>query len=161
MTSLPLRERLFVVTLLFCLIFLFVLSLISDSSAPFSENITLHISGAVEKPGSYQFTEGATLTDLDKKVFMHPEANLKGLKNKLRDLTRGTIVIAEKGYKVVYLSGAVKQSGPVILQEDACVKDLKDTGLLAEEADKKFLKRKRLLKNQEEVIVPGTKSEMK
>lgn len=161
MTSLPLRERLFVITLLFCLIFLFVLSLVSDSSAPFSATITLHISGAVDRPGSYQFAEDATLADLDKKVSMHPEANLKGLKNKLREWIRAEIVIAEKGYKVVYLSGAVQQCSAVILKEDACIKDLKDTGLLSEEVDKKFLKRKRLLKNQEEVIVPGTKLEMK
>lgn len=156
MPELPLRERLFVVVISFLLIFLTLLSHIHDSSENYPLLFTLEVQGAVVRPGSYTFTEHATLADIGHKAGFSENASLTGLKNKLLDWSEDVIIIPEKGYKVIYLKGAVKKEGPHIVKEEVRIKDLKALGLLQESADLKWIKRKRLLKNQEEVIVPCT-----
>lgn len=156
MHRLPLRERLFVLVITSVLLFLVSLSLYHDSSAPYELPLAITVEGAVQKPGLYHFRGEATLPDLLAAVVPEEGANLKGLDYKLKELPREHLVIAKKGYKAVFLRGAVIQEGYVLVEDGARIKDLKATGLLTKEADSTWLKRKRLLKNLEEVIVPST-----
>jgi len=154
--ELPLRECLFVFFLLVLIAFLCFLSLAHDSSDVYPCSFQIEVQGAVIRPGMYSFSEKTTLADLCELVGLQENANLTSIKNKIIDHSQKELVIPIKGQKVIYLKGAVKKIGPCLIPEESRIKDLKDIGLLSKEADNRWTKRKRLLKNQEEVIVPST-----
>lgn len=156
MSRLPLREKLFVFFLCSLILFLALLSAIHDSSTPYKYSFSLNIVGAVRNPGVYTLNEKTSLAELLAEVKPLENANLQGIPPKISAFQQNTLLLPSQGFKAIYLKGAVKKEGPFLVPEEACIKDLKSLNLLSEGADPRFCKRKRLLKNQEEVIVPGT-----
>ena len=154
--DLPLCECLFVFLLLALIAFLCLLSITHDSSDIYPCSFQIEVQGAVLRSGNYRFSESSTLADLCELVGLEDNANLKSIKNKIIDHSQKELFIPIKEKKVIYLKGAVKKIGPCILPQESRIKDLKEMGLLSKEASNHWAKRKRLLKNQEEVIVPST-----
>ena len=151
-------ERILVVFLAGWLFVFSALSFYNDASLPYESGdaFTLTISGAVDHPGTFSFQEKVTEQEINKKVHFHEGANLKNLKKELDNFSNTEVVIAPKGYKAIFLKGAVKQEGWVVVEEKFRLKDLLIADFLRNDADYAALKKRRLLKNLEEVIVPST-----
>lgn len=119
-----------------------------------NEFVQVTISGAVQKPGSYEFKKGVMLKELLALAQPLPEANLDGLRvnSRLRD---GQVVkIQIQKWITVHLEGAVEQPGPFKIKQGAFLQDLTDLVAFASNADTDKLQKKRRLKDQEVIVVP-------
>jgi len=155
-------ERLFLLTIL-CLVFAF--SIISkltglrgveNSNESFaSQKISIEISGAVGKPGLYTVPQGSTLSTVLRKVKLKPLADLFGFELGRALDESCSIEIPMLKEITIEVSGCVKKNVRLTLAAGSRICDLKNLIVLTEEADRTFLKRKRLLKNREVIEVPA------
>lgn len=121
----------------------------------YSDTYKVTISGAVSKPDTYILKKGATLKVLLDLAEPLPNADLSkvNLKRKLKD--EETFYIPSKKLITVYLEGAVANQGPLHLYEGSSLQDLLQNVEFLPNADKRSLKKKRILKDEEIVVIPA------
>lgn len=116
--------------------------------------IDVTISGAVLKPGVYQVSQGTLLENALKKARPKKNACLKKIDGKQMVETPLDVVLEELSEIVVSVEGAVEETAEVRLEPGARICDLKSKIRLTEEADRRFLKRRRILKDGEKITIP-------
>lgn len=123
------------------------------------EDVSVYISGAVKKPGSYKVSPGTPLEVVIKKARPLICADLKKLP--LTQLVDGTVTIVVEEMKEILVSvrGEVLKVAEYTLPVGARISDLKSKVTLTKDADKRFLSRRKLLKNGDVIEVPKKKLE--
>lgn len=120
---------------------------------PQHQKISVTISGAVSRPGTFLVLPGMTLEALLKKSRPKRFANLRDLDFKQRIEEPLKLHIEELKEIVVRIEGAAK---PVVLQLEPGTRicDLKSKVECFPEADRKFFKRRRMLRDGETLEIP-------
>jgi hypothetical protein len=128
-------------------------SKISDTSLV-QEYILVLIDGSVKKPGQYSVRAGTTIGQALRKA--RPEANAD-----LKDLPLGKIIDAPMHLHVselkeirVKVKGAIAAPTEIILPAKSRIKDLKSKVIFTDSTDKAFFRRKKLLRDGDEIDVP-------
>ncbi len=118
------------------------------------QTIEVVIEGAVTHPGVYKLTRGAKLQELLEKAKPLELADIKKLK--VNKVLRTGQVIKVPQIKTITISikGAVKSAGTITLAKGTRVSDLIEKLEFIDGADISKLKKKRLLKDGEEIHVP-------
>ncbi len=116
--------------------------------------IEISISGAVHKPGIYQISQGMPLEKALKKARPKKNACLKKLDLEQKVETPLQVVLEELSEIVVTIEGAVEEAVELRLEPGARICDLKSKIRLTEEADRRFFKRRRILKDGEKITIP-------
>lgn len=164
-----LRDWLAVITLSSILLTLGLISFLSRESAyvensnqvhhlKIIENIEVTVQGAVRYPGVYSMQKGDAFAKLLGRVEPLPDADLQKYKPGARLNKDRVITIPHKGLITVYLEGAVKKPESIQLNCGTRICDLAALGVLLEEADKKFVKKRKKLKDGEIINVPYAKN---
>lgn len=121
----------------------------------FSNEVEVHIQGAVSKPGSYTLKKGSTIKDLLLLAEPLSDADLSKIKPEriLRD--RQKITIPSDEMVTIYLEGAVVRTGLYSFPKGTKVEELLLLVSFEPKADLKPLKKKRKLKEGEIFIIPA------
>jgi len=119
-----------------------------------SDTFKVTIHGAVSKPDTYTLKRGASLQVLLDLAEPLPNADLSKLKLKRKLKADESFYIPSKKLITVYLEGAVADIGPIQIYEGSSLHDLSEKIDLLPNADKRSLKKKRLLKDEETIVVP-------
>lgn len=116
------------------------------------------IQGAVAKPGIYQIELGSSLIESARKAKPSRFADLQNLA--LEKAVDGTLVLnIQKLAEIeITISGSVLNPGPIKLPAGSRLCDLKSKIQTSDQADRTFLKSRRLLKNGEKVEIPQAES---
>lgn len=122
------------------------------------KTVMVSVRGAVAKPGPYPMELGSSLIETARKAKPNRFANLQNLA--LEKTAEGTLVLDIQKLKEieVLISGSVQNPGPVRLPAGSRLCDLKSKIQCSEQADRAFLKRRRLLKDGEIVEIPQAES---
>ncbi len=122
-----------------------------------SQEIDVFVEGAVEHPGAFTVKRGAVVQDVLDRAKLRPEANLSKLKMtaKLRNGQR--VRVPAKEMITIILEGAVVHPGPHRVFKGMRWDQLSEVVELAADADVKFLKKKKRLKDQDVVHVKSRK----
>ena len=126
-----------------------------------TETIQVTVKGEVVHSGVHEVKRGMRLKELLAMAVTTPEADLSRLKlnSKLRE---GQVVkVPAQVWITIYLEGAVKEAGPLKLRKGTKVEELLEQITLLPEGDPSKLKKKRLLKDQEVIVVPIKKKKSK
>lgn len=124
------------------------------SSIPPSEEVTVHVVGAVHRPGKYTVPKQAMMASLLKHAEPQKDACvLSSIKIHKNPIGESFLAIPHQGAILVHLSGQVHTPGWIELPLKTRICDLPQHVSL-KAADKKFLKRKKLLQNGAFVVVP-------
>lgn len=118
-----------------------------------SNKICVHIKGAVENPSVYIVEKGSTIGEVLSEARLLPNADLSHmlLEKKLKD---GQLIKVPKKETIsIYLEGAVKYPGEMIIPKGTVLEELLTLVELAEDADTSKLRRKKKLKNGEIIKV--------
>ncbi len=163
-THLPLHEWFIVLFILALISSLALISWISSKGAekkisellPQKEHvkeITVQIDGEVRYPGTYKFPAGVPLKRMLKKVCLLKYANISEFDCNKRFFYSCQILIPKLEKITVFITGAVKNPGPLELPLGSRFKDLQNQVILTEEVRSKeaIFKSNRYLK-QGEVI---------
>lgn len=164
---LPLHEWIAIVAIIVLLMILIGISLGSnDSSFPehsnsphhlISQEISVWIEGAVDKPGAYQIKRGATLQDVLALVKVKDDADLRRLKFHKKVRNGQVIKIPQIALITVFLEGEVEAPGAVTLPKGSVLSDLIPRIKFHAEADVKKLSKKRRLKDGETIYISKKK----
>jgi len=164
---LPIHEWIAIVAIIVLLMILTVISLgSSDSNFPdhlnsphhlISQEISIWIEGAVDKPGSYQVKRGATLQDVLALVKVKDDADLRRLKFHKKVRNGQVIKIPQIALITIFLEGEVETPGAVILPKGSILSDLIPRVKFHAEADVKKLNKKRRLKDGETICISKKK----
>lgn len=164
--SLMVHEWLAIATLIGMLGMLTILSVkgnqptLSQTTENFQTAATLSVAvtGAVEKPGSYQLPKDALIHDLIIQAKPLPNANLKKI-NPNKMLKNGqTIHIPQIEEITIYLEGAVKRQGPYQVPKGTRLSDLPMFIEYEPDANLKSLNKKRRLKDNELIRIESQSS---
>lgn len=119
-----------------------------------NQEIHVTIEGAVNKPGAYTLKRGATIKDLLTLVEPLPEADLSKFKSESKLRNKQKIHVQSISAITIYLSGAVKNPGPLRVPKGTLLQDLMHySSEFDKRADLKSLNQKRKLKDQEIVYI--------
>lgn len=112
------------------------------------------IQGAVERPGIYHLESEMKMKDLLAIAEVRQEADLRRLKLDAM-VKKGRVVrVPVRMMITVHLKGAVKQEGALRIPKGSKMEDLLELAEFDEDADLKVVRKKRRLKDDEEIIVP-------
>ena len=130
----------------------------APSKFPFKEllpeTVLVSISGAVKKPGDYSFPAGTTIEQALRKARPSPDANLDLLPlKKIIDAPLHIFVEELKEIQVA-VRGAIAKPIQITLPVRSRISDLKSKVIFTEETEKAFFRRRKLLKNGDEIVVP-------
>lgn len=118
------------------------------------EEILVTIDGAVKKPGTYSIKAGTTLEQALKKARPGMEANLRVLPLKMIvDEPMHVQVESLKEIKVK-VKGAIAEPVEIVLPSNSRISDLKSKVVFTPETDKAFFRRRKTLKDGDEIEVP-------
>lgn len=117
------------------------------------KKIIVYLAGAVEKPGEYQLTKGATLNQLLELAKPLSEADLSVIDQEKQLRNKQKIFIPLIGKVTVFVTGEVENGGYINLPVNAKISDLKSYIVPKSHADLTFLKSRRKLKQGEKIIV--------
>lgn len=115
--------------------------------------IEVFVEGAVEKPGRLFIKKGSLVKDLLAQIKLTPDADISSLNpdSKLRNGKRIKIPSTQIN---IHISGAVAHPGWHNLPVNTRLADLPKHIELQEDADLKFFKKRRKLKDGETLIIP-------
>lgn len=116
------------------------------------EEILVTVSGAVAKPGEYRVPAGTLVEAVLRKARPKPYANLKDLPTTVEAPLN--LFVDELREITVFVQGAVQEPMQLTLPAKSRVSDLKSKVVLSAEADKRFFRRRRMLKEGEKIEVP-------
>ena len=116
--------------------------------------IQIQVEGAVSKPGTYEFLPGVSLSDVLKMSCPKKWADLKSLNLEQKIDSSMRFEIPMLSSVCVRVEGAVQYPFTLSLPVGSRISDLLPYVELSEGADLRFFKRRRLLKDGEELIVP-------
>lgn len=112
------------------------------------------IEGAVKKPGSYSIREGTPLSAVLRKAGVRPDANL-------RALDPNAVVQGPLRFRVeplqeirVWVEGAVLEPLELMLPVGSRICNLRSKISCTEEADLRFFRRRKMLKDGDKIWVP-------
>ena len=163
--SLSVPEWLFVVTMCCFLAFAGVSACQNKQrmTSNGGQYITVFVTGAVREPKKVELLRGSLLADALACVSFLPEVHTDALFYSMPLEDEQVVVVPRKGCVSVYIAGAVVSEQVVCLPEGSCFPVLlKKTELFRNDADLRFLRRKRrLIKNGETVVVPIQKNKKK
>ncbi len=116
--------------------------------------IAIAVSGCVKRPGTYKIVQGQPLSELLYKARPKPLADLSQL-----DLNGSleepcSIHVQQLEMVEVRVEGCVKENLSLEVAAGSRISDLKGRIELSADADKGFLRRRRILKNHEVLVVP-------
>jgi hypothetical protein len=117
--------------------------------------VEVTIEGAVQLPGTYSLSKGALIEELFKQAQPLPEADLRQFTGKEKLNRSKHILIPEMRWITVYVQGAVKNPGPMILPENSKMSDLIKRISLKEEANTKPLPKRQVLTDQQIISIPA------
>lgn len=116
--------------------------------------IEIMVKGAVVFPGIYCVPSSASMKDVIMLAKATPETDLRRFQSD-RPIKRGrSINVPTRKMVTVHLKGAVKVPGTVTLPKGSSLEDLLSVVEFADNANLKVLRKKRKLKDGEEVEVP-------
>ncbi len=118
-------------------------------------NITVFVEGALANPGSFKLKREATYKDLLSQLTLLPEANLAKLNLKAKLRQNQTIKLPFKPYLTIKVEGAVAQPLTLQMPKGAKLEDLLDKIAFLPEANRKKLRLKQRLKNNDVIIIPS------
>jgi DNA uptake protein ComE-like DNA-binding protein len=118
------------------------------------EAVLVTVTGAVSKPGSYLVPAGSTLAVALKKARPTMWADLKSLSVSQIVEAPLNIEVGELKEVIVRVEGAVIEPVQITMPVKSRVSDLLSKISLSPEADKRFFKSKRMLKNGVVIDVP-------
>lgn len=118
------------------------------------EEILVTIEGAVAKPGTYSVPSGTTMESALRKARPKANANLKVLP--LQQLIEAPLhlTLQELTEIAVSIRGAIAEPVEITLPAHSRICDLKSKVSFTTETDKRFFRRRRVLKDGEVVEVP-------
>lgn len=116
--------------------------------------VVVAISGAVLKPGDYKVPQGTSIQDVIKKSRPKQFADLSGFEHAQSVQKNMTIFVAELSTIHVHVQGAVLEEMELDLPIGTRLCDLKSKIHLSKDSDRNFLRRRRLLKNGEVILIP-------
>lgn len=112
------------------------------------------VQGAVSTPGVYHLSSPLSMRDLLSIAQVNEDADLRRY-NLDQMIQRGRVVnVPSKGVIAVHITGAVKNPGMIQIPKGSSMQDLLAVVELEDQADKKFLEKKRKLKPDETIHVP-------
>lgn len=119
-----------------------------------SEEITVKVTGAVARPGTYTVAKASALSLLLALSEPLPTALLTD-KVRIRHQEKEAVlhVPSQEGIRVTF-KGAVIREGEYLLPHNTRICDLGQYLECAENTDPRFMKRKRLLKDGESITIP-------
>lgn len=121
------------------------------------ETITVKVRGAVAKPGIYTVPVKASMPALLALADPLPHGALSDDLKITKNLAGERILsIPRQDHLDVYLSGAIAEENWYSLPKNSKICDISNHIPLSSDADSKFLKRRRLLKNGEHLVIPST-----
>ncbi len=123
------------------------------------EMVEVEISGCVRKSGRYQIPAGSSVLPALRKARPLPFADMTNISLDEPISVPIRIEIPRLEKIIVFVEGCVETSVRLELPAGSRVCDLKGRIELAQGADLQYLKRRRLLKNQERVVVPRRRDE--
>ncbi len=129
----------------------------SDPLYVYSQQIQVHIEGAVQSPGLYLIEKNSTLKDLLIRAQPTAEADLKKLSMSKKIKDGQMIKVPSKEYITVYLEGAVKFPGAKIIPKGSVMEELLASIELIENADLSKIKLKKRLKEGDVLKIPSAK----
>lgn len=122
------------------------------------ETLLVEVLGAVKYPGNYTVPKHGAIPSLIHQAQLQDNAacheNLK-----LQPMRKGEwcLAIPSQGTILVHIDGALEQPGWHTLPEKTRICDLSTQLCIKSSCDPKFLKRKRLIRNGEQLILPEIK----
>lgn len=131
--SLPVHEWLAIGTVVLLFLFLVFISQIyqrkdlsefSESSPSIVTEVNVAVDGAVERPGSYSFPKGITLSKVLEHTGLKEDADIKGLKLKSKILHDQKIMVKTIPLITVYVEGTVKNKGAFTVPKDMTLKKI-------------------------------------
>lgn len=131
------------------------LSLLATVQTAEAESVEISIIGEVAKPGAYLIEKGGRLGDAVKKSRPKRFADLGRIDLDSPACRSQAIEIPRLKEVAIWVKGAVIAPVELRLPAGSRISDLKDKIALAPNADRKFLKRKRLLKPGETIAIPA------
>ena len=123
------------------------------------QQIEVSVEGAVERAGIYISTRGTRLGEFLEKISLKPEADLKRLKLDSKLRAGQKIKIPQIKTITIKLSGAVDQPGLLVVPKGTRMQDLLEKVSFQKDADLSLLRRRRLLKEGENIYIPLTAPE--
>jgi hypothetical protein len=119
--------------------------------------IFIHIEGAVKYPGTYETKKGCLIKEIIEKAELLPEADCIGIDLNGRVTETLSLYVPDRGWIEVTVLGAVKEEKTLQIRSKSRICDLLSKIEMTSDADRRFLRRKRVLKDGEEVIIPRKK----
>lgn len=118
------------------------------------EDILITIDGSVKRPGQYSVRSGTTIGQALRKARPEANANLKILP--LRNIIDAPMHLHVEGLKEirVIVKGAIAGPAEIVMPAKSRISDLKSKVIFTNETDKAFFRRKKLLKDGDEIEVP-------
>ena len=118
------------------------------------EAILVTIDGAVKKPGLYSVPLGTTVGQIVRKAKPTRDANLKLVPCKeVVDAPLHLTIEPLEEIRVV-VTGAIAETLEVTLPPGSRISDLKSKVIFTQETEKTFFRRKKLLKDGDQIVVP-------
>ncbi len=159
-SSLPSSEWVLVGSLLLVMISLVLIAKVNahracsilEQTGP--TEVLVGVDGAVVKPGEYEVPVGTTIGSVLRKARPKANANLKiiPLNQPIEVATR--LMVQELTEITVSVRGAVVEEKEIVLPVGSRICDLKSKVLCTAEADRRFFRRKKLLKDGQVLEVP-------
>lgn len=123
----------------------------------YDEKIHVRIEGAVESPGIYSIKRNTPLKDVLVQAQPTSQADLKKVSTKkLKD--GQTIIIPQKEFITIYLEGAVKKQGALVVPKGTKVEELLILIEMDDQADLSKLNFRRRLKEGDIIKIPYVKN---
>lgn len=120
--------------------------------------VIVSVQGAVAKPGPYPMVLGSELIETVLKAKPAKFADLKNLSMEKTAENSLVVYVEELKEVEVLIAGAVLNPGPMRFPIGSRLCDLKSKIQCSDQADRSFLKRRRLLKDGERVEIPQAES---
>lgn len=122
------------------------------------KTVVVSVQGAVAKPGNYQIELGSSLIETARKAKPSRFANLQNLALEKSPDGTLTLNIKELSEIEITITGSVQNPGSVRLPAGSRLCDLKSKIQCCDQADRAFLKSRRLLRDGEKVEIPQAES---
>ncbi|MFA6914849.1 MAG: hypothetical protein WC222_00490 [Parachlamydiales bacterium] len=127
----------------------------TEKSSLHNDNITAEVIGAVKYPGVYTVSKHTAIPHLINQAQpLDTAAIYPNLKIQKNSKGESVLAIPTQGTILVCVSGSISEVGWKTLPEKTRICDLPAYLTFLSNADKKFLKRKRLLRNGEHLNIP-------
>jgi hypothetical protein len=138
-----------------------ITSLRRDTVIDRSSGVDIIVKGAVDYPGVYRLPLQMSMKDVLNIASIQSNADVGRYKMD-RIVKRGRVIhVPHRKMIAIHLKGAVKNAGTIFVPKGTRLMDLKELMVFEDDADKKMLEKKRVLRAEDIVEVPlstkGTK----